>query len=379
MNYRKLVLLIAIGFMPYANALFAVDEALDPPEANFTVDPVSGEAPLTVTFTDASSGEISSRLWDFGDGGTSPTSNATITKIYHMAGTYTVTLTVTHSGGSDTHTLDIAVTEVTELSADAQELIEFISVCRYKSASGEPNVQEALCNGPHAPQGSWSATDGLECPSFPYKMNWCVIDEEATDNAIRAINERLAERADNAIRAINERLAERAETVCTEAGGSWENGACTAAPAPDSNDATICTEAGGSWENGACTAARVPDSNDATVCANAGGMWNAGTSTCTPSYDCYLGGFCSRAAIDSPPAQFGYTNLYEGHTPGTGDALATGCNVSGPPNFGLDAWEDGVDDASNHFVEYSCLVSNPTIFPIGSGRLCVPCFRRGPF
>ena len=80
-----------------------------------------------------------------------------------------------------------------KLSAEAQELIDFISVCRYQSVGVEPNVQEALCNGPHAPQGSWSATDGLECPSFPYKMNWCVIDEEATDDAIRAINEGLAE------------------------------------------------------------------------------------------------------------------------------------------------------------------------------------------
>ena len=34
-----------------------------------------------------------------------------------------------------------------ELSVEAQDLIDFISVCRYKSASVEPNVQEALCKG----------------------------------------------------------------------------------------------------------------------------------------------------------------------------------------------------------------------------------------
>ena len=82
-----------------------------------------------------------------------------------------------------------------ELSDEAKELIDFISVCRYKSISAEPNVQEALCNGPHAPQGSWSATDGLECPSFPYKANWCVIDSAATNEAIQAINYREAERS----------------------------------------------------------------------------------------------------------------------------------------------------------------------------------------
>ena len=81
-----------------------------------------------------------------------------------------------------------------ELSDEAKELIDFISVCRYKSISAEPNVQEALCNGPHAPQGSWSATDGLECPSFPYKANWCVIDSAATNDAIQEINGSMAAR-----------------------------------------------------------------------------------------------------------------------------------------------------------------------------------------
>ena len=67
------------------------------------------------------------------------------------------------------------------------------------------------------------------------------------------------------------------------------------------------------------------------ACTQAGGTWEAGTSTCTPapaasSYNCFVAGFCAQAAIDVPPGDFGYTNVYEGHTPGTEPALGAGCN-----------------------------------------------------
>ena len=79
--------------------------------------------------------------------------------------------------------------------------------------------------------------------------------------------------------------------------------------------------------------------NRATDCAGAGGTWNAGTSTCTPasSYNCFTGGYCAQAAFDFPPATFGYTNVYDGHTQGTEPALGAGCN-SFP---GSDLWADG--------------------------------------
>jgi len=66
------------------------------------------------------------------------------------------------------------------------------------------------------------------------------------------------------------------------------------------------------------------------ACTQAGGTWDAGTSTCTPAaapYNCFIGGFCSQAAIDFPPATFGYTNVYDGHTRTTEPALGAGCNV----------------------------------------------------
>jgi PKD repeat protein len=78
------------------------------PVASFTADPVTGEAPLGVSFTDESSGEITSRQWNFGDEVTS--AEASPEHTYTSAGTYTATLTVSGSGGTATHTLEIVVT-----------------------------------------------------------------------------------------------------------------------------------------------------------------------------------------------------------------------------------------------------------------------------
>ncbi len=69
--------------------------------ADFTASPTEGVLPLTVTFTNTSTGDYTSSLWDFGDGITSTLTNPTHT--YTAAGVYTVTLTV--SDGIDTSTM----------------------------------------------------------------------------------------------------------------------------------------------------------------------------------------------------------------------------------------------------------------------------------
>jgi len=72
--------------------------------ADFTADVTAESAPLTVTFTDASSGgTITSYDWNFGDGDTTNTASATMQHTYD-AGTYTVAMTATGPGGSDTET-----------------------------------------------------------------------------------------------------------------------------------------------------------------------------------------------------------------------------------------------------------------------------------
>jgi len=80
-----------------------------PPEANFIASPTSGQAPLTVQFSDMSTGDITSRLWDFGDGETSREQHPFHT--YNYEGTYTVTLTVEGPCGTDVATDYIEVFE----------------------------------------------------------------------------------------------------------------------------------------------------------------------------------------------------------------------------------------------------------------------------
>ncbi|MBN1431742.1 MAG: PKD domain-containing protein [Methanomicrobiaceae archaeon] len=73
-----------------------------PPDAEFSGTPVDGSRPLTVSFTDLSTGTPTSWLWDFGDGGTSTDQNPN--HVYTVRGRYTVSLTVTNAYGSDTET-----------------------------------------------------------------------------------------------------------------------------------------------------------------------------------------------------------------------------------------------------------------------------------
>ena len=83
-----------------------------PPVADFTVSAQSGPAPLSVVFTDISTGTVTAWLWDFGDGVTSDEQSPTHT--YTETTVYSVSLTVSNSNGSDiiTKTNFITVTSM---------------------------------------------------------------------------------------------------------------------------------------------------------------------------------------------------------------------------------------------------------------------------
>jgi PKD repeat protein len=70
-----------------------------PPAAEFTGSPTTGAAPLTVSFSDLSSGDPTAWAWDFGDGATSNEQNSVHT--YTAPGSYTVTLTASNTLGGD--------------------------------------------------------------------------------------------------------------------------------------------------------------------------------------------------------------------------------------------------------------------------------------
>jgi len=86
-----LFVIALVGLVPSSDWRGEV-RAQEPPDAAFSADTTSGEAPLTVNFSDESTGNIAEWMWDFGDGGTSMDQNPT--HQYSDAGTYTVTLTV---------------------------------------------------------------------------------------------------------------------------------------------------------------------------------------------------------------------------------------------------------------------------------------------
>ena len=70
------------------------------PEASFSANTTTGQAPLAVEFTDASSPAPYHRWWQFGDGATSIDANPV--HVYERTGAYTVNLTVWTSLGQAT-------------------------------------------------------------------------------------------------------------------------------------------------------------------------------------------------------------------------------------------------------------------------------------
>ncbi len=85
-----------------ATASFTITPLL-PPTASFTGSPRTGFAPLTVTFSDTSTGTVTNRAWTFGDGGTTNTLDTTVVYTYDSISTNTVTLIVSGPLGARTN------------------------------------------------------------------------------------------------------------------------------------------------------------------------------------------------------------------------------------------------------------------------------------
>lgn len=118
-----------------------------PPEASFSATPVSGTVPLNVTFTDTSTGSITNRFWDFGDGSTTNTVAAGLTHLYTLAGARTVKLVVSGPAGSSTN---MQTDLISVVSGTAGGLIV------YDSFTAPTNARGAVAGW--APDG-WTATD----------------------------------------------------------------------------------------------------------------------------------------------------------------------------------------------------------------------------
>ncbi len=89
-----------LGADTASTAAFVLVDVI-PPIAEFTATPTTGLSPLSVSFTDQSTGGIATAwAWDFGDGTTSTLRNPT--HVFTGSGSFTVGLTVSNAFGSDT-------------------------------------------------------------------------------------------------------------------------------------------------------------------------------------------------------------------------------------------------------------------------------------
>ena len=79
------------------------------PVASFTATPSTGDAPLSVSFVDTSSGNPTAWAWDFESDNNVDSTQQNPTHVYTTPATYTATLTVTNAVGSDSETAQIVV------------------------------------------------------------------------------------------------------------------------------------------------------------------------------------------------------------------------------------------------------------------------------
>lgn len=153
---RLLMLTLVIGILGVTSC--SDDEpTVDAPNAAFTSE-VDG---LTVSFTDGSIG-ADSYSWDFGDGNTSTSPSPMHT--YAEGGTYTVALTVTNAGGSDTQSEDITVS--------APFANSLAGTWRIASEEG------ALAVGPEPGSNIW-----WQLPAGDVEVRACFLDDDYTFGA----------------------------------------------------------------------------------------------------------------------------------------------------------------------------------------------------
>jgi len=153
--------------------------AIQPPVAAFTGTPTSVAIGGTVAFTDQSTNTPTSWSWTFGDGGTSTLQNPT--HVYAAAGTYTVALTATNAGGSNTLTKTnyITVSSVSYCASKSNNYsyeyiksVKFGSVTKTSTGSYYSDFTATVFNMTRGASVSFTLTPGFA--STTYTEYWKV-------------------------------------------------------------------------------------------------------------------------------------------------------------------------------------------------------------
>jgi YVTN family beta-propeller protein len=132
----------------------AVGSPLQVPVADFSASKTTGNAPLTVSFTDKSTGKPTSWKWNFGDG--SPlTTKYNPTYTYSKAGIYTVKETVSNAAGKDT---EIKTNYITVKSSMMAPIAAFSTSPPSGSAPLKVQFTDKSINSPAS--WNWNFGDG---------------------------------------------------------------------------------------------------------------------------------------------------------------------------------------------------------------------------
>jgi len=124
--------------------------ATTPPTITFNAAPLSGTAPLTVVFTNTTSG-TATYLWNFGDGLTSTLVHPTHT--YSQARVYTVTLAATGAGGSD------VLTKSSYITVSTPGIV--VDFAAFPLSGPLPLLVQFLNNTTNASSYAWQFGDGI--------------------------------------------------------------------------------------------------------------------------------------------------------------------------------------------------------------------------
>jgi len=151
------------------------------PVADFSGSPTSGFAPLTVSFSDLSTGNPDTWSWTFGDGGNSSAQNPS--HDYTQPGTYTVSLTASNSAGSDGETKNayITVNDAGSLYADLPFSDGFEGGSlgpnwTSQSSNGEGRIQVTSSNGPHSGSFHLTMDDNTNGSQYAQNEAWLHLD-----------------------------------------------------------------------------------------------------------------------------------------------------------------------------------------------------------
>ncbi|MCJ7751950.1 MAG: S-layer homology domain-containing protein, partial [Armatimonadetes bacterium] len=156
---------------------FEYSGEVPPPAAGFQGIPSVGTAPLSVHFTDLSTGRPTSWSWDFGDGAVSLERNPT--HAYAQVGTYAVSLTAANAGGESAlarpHYILVAFPDVAATFWALREILACVDAGivagytdgRYHPANQVTRDQMAVYISRALAGGDSSVPDFAATPAFP--------------------------------------------------------------------------------------------------------------------------------------------------------------------------------------------------------------------